>query len=515
MTVGSTSPSGVWWLSNQDHLFAGGSRGAPSPLSLRRFHNSPNFSLSTPPALKQRCGLIEKAYHGKGAVNVMSSSHPVKTSSLSLQSSLATCDPRTRRAHKEPTVQSCTQKMIVHKPFTVAGAGRGDHLDRVPQIGSYTRAFWLLSSAVQIPSVVLCLPSALWSPHSSIRAPMDVTTYVQLADWDHSSCTRQSFSDGSSVLSSLPRQQARTLSYTLCSCRPACVAMVEVPRRGRKEEGRRREGEGDVIFLMTSESVEEVVNFLHILFQQGKVLYLNLGVSSATNYVDRRGPGNLGFSYLGVSKANQYAKDHGKTSFSVYQGNWSIFDRSFERDIISMGRSEGLALSPWGVLGAGKITEEARRREKGRTIFGPNWERTPEQINVSDGVEEIGMEKGTESLTAIAIAYHLPKLLHVFLIIGGRIVEQAHGEYRRAGHFSDRRADKTHRRSLAFRPGLPTRHDRACLCVFVHLRGNFVGVLVDQGNGTSDSRYAQSAGYCDRVPFPQPITPMKYWQGRE
>jgi hypothetical protein len=76
-----------------------------------------------------------------------------------------------------------------------------------------------------------------------------------------------------------------------------------------------------------------------------------------------------------VSKANQYAKDHGKTPFCVYQGNWSVLDRSFERDIIPMARSEGLALAPWGVLAAGKIrtnAEEARRKEsgeKGRMVF--------------------------------------------------------------------------------------------------------------------------------------------------
>jgi aryl-alcohol dehydrogenase-like predicted oxidoreductase len=107
-----------------------------------------------------------------------------------------------------------------------------------------------------------------------------------------------------------------------------------------------------------------------------------------------------------VSKANQYAKDHGKTPFCVYQGNWSILERSFERDIIPMARSEGLALAPWGVLGSGKIrtnAEEARRREsgeKGRTILNPNWERTPAQKKMCDALEEIAREVGTESITA-------------------------------------------------------------------------------------------------------------------
>ncbi len=41
--------------------------------------------------------------------------------------------------------------------------------------------------------------------------------------------------------------------------------------------------------------------------------------------------------------------------FSVYQGNLSVLDQSFEQDIIPMACSEGLALAPWGVLGGGNI----------------------------------------------------------------------------------------------------------------------------------------------------------------
>jgi aryl-alcohol dehydrogenase-like predicted oxidoreductase len=107
-----------------------------------------------------------------------------------------------------------------------------------------------------------------------------------------------------------------------------------------------------------------------------------------------------------VPKANQYAKDHGKTPFSIYQGRWSVLERSFERDIIPMARAEGLALAPWDVLGGGKIrsdAEEARRREtgeNGRAIFTPNWERTEEEREVCLVLEQIAKEVGTESITA-------------------------------------------------------------------------------------------------------------------
>jgi aryl-alcohol dehydrogenase-like predicted oxidoreductase len=160
-------------------------------------------------------------------------------------------------------------------------------------------------------------------------------------------------------------------------------------------------------------SVEEIMNALHNLVVQGKVLYL--GISDTPAWV--------------VPKANQYAKDHGKTPFSIYQGKWSALERSFERDIIPMARAEGLALAPWYVLGGGKIrsdAEEARRREtgeKGRMIVYPNWERTEEERKVCLVLEGVAKEVGVESITSVAIAYLLHKTPYVFPIVGGRKVE--------------------------------------------------------------------------------------------
>ncbi|KAI9442874.1 NADP-dependent oxidoreductase domain-containing protein [Lactarius psammicola] len=169
-----------------------------------------------------------------------------------------------------------------------------------------------------------------------------------------------------------------------------------------------------VHFWEYSASVEEVMDALHSLVIQGKVLYL--GISGAPAWV--------------VVKANQYAKYHGKSPFVIYQGRWSVFDHSLVRDIIPMARSEGLAIAPWGVLGAGKVrtdVEEERRREsgeKGCTLFDQNWERTEEERKVCLVLEDIAKEVGVTSITAVAIAYHLLKTPYVFPIIGGRKVEQ-------------------------------------------------------------------------------------------
>ncbi|KAJ7588230.1 NADP-dependent oxidoreductase domain-containing protein [Mycena floridula] len=157
-------------------------------------------------------------------------------------------------------------------------------------------------------------------------------------------------------------------------------------------------------------SVEEIMNGLHTLVTQGKVLYL--GVSDCPAWI--------------VAKANQYARDHGKTPFCIYQGRWNVMQREFEREIIPMARAEGLALAPWSVLAGGKIrtdAEEKRRKESGengRTFAGPNWERTDKEKQVC---KEIGA-KHINAVMSLAIAYVMHRTPYVFPILGGCKVEQ-------------------------------------------------------------------------------------------
>ncbi|OSD00894.1 Aldo/keto reductase [Trametes coccinea BRFM310] len=161
-------------------------------------------------------------------------------------------------------------------------------------------------------------------------------------------------------------------------------------------------------------SIEEVMNALHNLVAAGKVLYL--GVSDTPAWV--------------VSSANRYARDHGKTPFVIYQGKWSILARDMEREIIPMCRHEGMAIAPWEVLAAGKIRtdaeEEERRRtgEKGRMIFGPDWERTEREKKVCKVLEEVAAQVGAKNIQAVAIAYVMQKTPYVFPILGGRKPEQ-------------------------------------------------------------------------------------------
>ncbi|KAI0965393.1 aryl-alcohol dehydrogenase [Xylaria arbuscula] len=158
-------------------------------------------------------------------------------------------------------------------------------------------------------------------------------------------------------------------------------------------------------------SIEEVVDSLHILVQQGKVLYL--GISDTPAWV--------------VSAANTYAKAHGKTPFSIYQGRWSVMFRDFERDIIPMARQFGMALAPWGVLGQGKfqspkgLEERKKTGETLRPFYGT--EQTEQEIKISAALAKVAEEHGIESVTAVALAYVLAKYPYCYPIIGGRKVK--------------------------------------------------------------------------------------------
>lgn len=154
-------------------------------------------------------------------------------------------------------------------------------------------------------------------------------------------------------------------------------------------------------------SVEEVMQSLNQLVQQGKVLYL--GISDTPAWI--------------VSKANEYARNHGLRGFSVYQGRYNAADRDLERDVMPMVRSEGMALCPWAALGGGNFKTEEQRKAGGGRNMGPA---TETHIKISKKLEEIANKKGT-LITSVALAYVMHKQPYIFPIVGGRKVEHLKG----------------------------------------------------------------------------------------
>ncbi|KAL2819655.1 NADP-dependent oxidoreductase domain-containing protein [Aspergillus cavernicola] len=153
-----------------------------------------------------------------------------------------------------------------------------------------------------------------------------------------------------------------------------------------------------------STGVEEVMQSLHHVVVSGKVL--NLGISDAPAWV--------------VVKCNEYARFHGLTRFSVYQGRWSCSYRDFERDILPMCQSEGLAIAPWGALGRGQFKTAEAFQEEGTRNMGPQEEK---HRLMAEKLAEVGERKGVAP-ASIALAYLLHKAPYVFPVIGCRTVEQ-------------------------------------------------------------------------------------------
>ncbi|CAI7585643.1 unnamed protein product [Penicillium glandicola] len=160
-----------------------------------------------------------------------------------------------------------------------------------------------------------------------------------------------------------------------------------------------------------STSIEEVMTSLNQLVVSGKVLYL--GISDTPAWI--------------VTKANQYARDHGLRPFSVYQGKWNAATRDFERDIIPMAASEGMGLTPWAPLGGGAFKTSAQWEEIARTGNpGRQSPATERDIAVSKVLEVVAARHGT-ALTSVALAYVMRKAPYVVPIVGGRKVEHLLG----------------------------------------------------------------------------------------
>ncbi|KAJ6124404.1 Aryl-alcohol dehydrogenase (AAD) [Penicillium samsonianum] len=235
----------------------------------------------------------------------------------------------------------------------------------------------------------------------------------------------------------------------------------------------------DVLYLHWwdhTTSIEEIMDSLHILVEQGKVMYL--GISDSPAWV--------------VSAANTYARAHGKTPFSIYQGRWNVMRRDFERDILPMARHFGMALAPWDVLGSGhfqtaKQLEERKKTGEGlRSMMG--GEQTEEERRITEALATVAAEHGIESVTTIALAYVLCKAPNVFPLVGGRKIEHLHDNIQA---LSIRLTDK----QIEFLEAAAT--------FDIGFPGNFIGI--DPGVSGKAALLMGTAGHIDFVQAPRAI----------
>ena len=144
--------------------------------------------------------------------------------------------------------------------------------------------------------------------------------------------------------------------------------------------------------------MEETLEALHALVQEGKVLYL--GASSMAAWEFAR------FLYL--------ADQHGLTRFVSMQNHYNLVYREEEREMNPLCRAEGIGLIPWSPLARGFLAGNRRREDKGETTraksddFAHRLYYQDSDFEVADRVGEIAGKRGV-SPAQVALAWMLQK----------------------------------------------------------------------------------------------------------
>ena len=102
--------------------------------------------------------------------------------------------------------------------------------------------------------------------------------------------------------------------------------------------------------------IDEVMRGLDDLIKQGKVIYA--AISDTPAWI--------------VSKGNTMAELMGWSQFVALQVEYSLLQRTPERDLIPMAKHFDMTLTPWAPLAGGALTGKYLRGDKGRIKEGSN-----------------------------------------------------------------------------------------------------------------------------------------------
>jgi len=159
--------------------------------------------------------------------------------------------------------------------------------------------------------------------------------------------------------------------------------------------------------------VDEIMRALDDMVRSGKVLYI--GISDAPAWE--------------ISRANMLADLKGWTSFVGLQIEYSLIERTVERELIPMARKLDLAVTPWSPLGRGMLTGKYRR--SGDKVEAENSERaegnaklfTERVARIAGAVEKVAENRGV-SPARVALNWVRRKPGLMIPIIGARTESQ-------------------------------------------------------------------------------------------
>jgi aryl-alcohol dehydrogenase-like predicted oxidoreductase len=158
-------------------------------------------------------------------------------------------------------------------------------------------------------------------------------------------------------------------------------------------------------------AVDEVMRAFDDLVRQGKVLHI--GVSDAPAWI--------------VSQANTLADLRGWTPFCAMQIEYSLIERTVERELLPMARAFDLAVTPWSPLGSGLLTGKYKslddwKKEDARLSEGSH-RLTERNLAIARTVTETAEQVGA-SPAQVAIAWVLAQPGTMIPILGARTLKQ-------------------------------------------------------------------------------------------
>lgn len=165
--------------------------------------------------------------------------------------------------------------------------------------------------------------------------------------------------------------------------------------------------------------VDELMRAFDDMVRQGKVLYTAISDTPAWK----------------IAQLQTYAKDHALTRFACTQVEYSLIERTVEREIAPMCRELGVGLLPWSPLAGGILTgkytrddldHEQKLLESGVDPFNTDKRivgLTEKKLEIADAVKQAADKVG-KTPTQVALNWLLTRDFVTSIIIGARKASQ-------------------------------------------------------------------------------------------
>ena len=143
--------------------------------------------------------------------------------------------------------------------------------------------------------------------------------------------------------------------------------------------------------------IEEIMEGLHNVIQQGKVRYI--GISNCYAYQ--------------LAKANAYAKKQGWQEFVSIQGHYNLLFREEEREMAKLCYEDNIAMTPYSALASGRLAkhpgDESKRLKEDKYAKSKYDACAADDLKIIKRVESLANKKGV-SMTEISLAWLLTKV---------------------------------------------------------------------------------------------------------